>query len=106
MLVFNAADSKSVAGDGVLVQVRPGAPICSGQSLFGKYETAKRWSVALSLAGYDTRVFSCPSGDGRSERGRTRAWSIPKGLYAEGEEPFAAAKREFREETLAGFLRG
>jgi predicted NUDIX family NTP pyrophosphohydrolase len=27
------------------------------------------------------------------------AWSIPKGLYAEGEEPFAAAKREFQEET-------
>jgi predicted NUDIX family NTP pyrophosphohydrolase len=27
------------------------------------------------------------------------AWSIPKGLYAEGEEPLAAAKREFREET-------
>lgn len=27
------------------------------------------------------------------------AWSIPKGLYAEGEEPLEAAKREFREET-------
>ncbi len=27
------------------------------------------------------------------------AWSIPKGHYAEGEEPFAAAKREFQEET-------
>jgi predicted NUDIX family NTP pyrophosphohydrolase len=27
------------------------------------------------------------------------AWSIPKGLYAKGEEPLAAAKREFREET-------
>jgi predicted NUDIX family NTP pyrophosphohydrolase len=27
------------------------------------------------------------------------AWSIPKGLFAEGEEPLAAAKREFREET-------
>jgi predicted NUDIX family NTP pyrophosphohydrolase len=26
-------------------------------------------------------------------------WSIPKGLYAEGEEPLTAAKREFREET-------
>ena len=26
------------------------------------------------------------------------AWSIPKGEYEEGEEPLAAAKREFREE--------
>ena len=27
------------------------------------------------------------------------AWSIPKGLHAEGEEPLEAARREFREET-------
>jgi predicted NUDIX family NTP pyrophosphohydrolase len=27
------------------------------------------------------------------------AWSIPKGLYAETEDPLAAAKREFEEET-------
>jgi predicted NUDIX family NTP pyrophosphohydrolase len=27
------------------------------------------------------------------------AWSIPKGLYEPGEEPLAAAKREFEEET-------
>jgi len=27
------------------------------------------------------------------------AWSIPKGEFAEGEEPLDAAKREFREET-------
>ena len=27
------------------------------------------------------------------------AWSIPKGEYAEDEDPFAAAKREFKEET-------
>lgn len=27
------------------------------------------------------------------------AWSIPKGLYDESEEPLAAAKREFEEET-------
>jgi predicted NUDIX family NTP pyrophosphohydrolase len=27
------------------------------------------------------------------------AWSIPKGEYAEGEEPLAAARREFHEET-------
>jgi predicted NUDIX family NTP pyrophosphohydrolase len=29
------------------------------------------------------------------------AWSIPKGEYAEGEEPFEVAKREFTEETGA-----
>ena len=29
----------------------------------------------------------------------TAAWSIPKGLYQDGEEPLAAARREFREET-------
>jgi predicted NUDIX family NTP pyrophosphohydrolase len=27
------------------------------------------------------------------------AWSIPKGLFDEGEEPLSAAKREFLEET-------
>ena len=27
------------------------------------------------------------------------AWSIPKGEYAKGEEPLAAARREFEEET-------
>jgi len=27
------------------------------------------------------------------------AWSIPKGLYGEGEDPLPAARREFREET-------
>ncbi len=27
------------------------------------------------------------------------AWSIPKGEYAEGEQPLAAARREFHEET-------
>jgi predicted NUDIX family NTP pyrophosphohydrolase len=27
------------------------------------------------------------------------SWSIPKGEYAEGEDPLAAAKREFQEET-------
>ena len=27
------------------------------------------------------------------------AWSIPKGEYAEGEEPLTAARREFQEET-------
>jgi predicted NUDIX family NTP pyrophosphohydrolase len=27
------------------------------------------------------------------------AWSIPKGEYAEGDDPLQAAKREFREET-------
>src|SRR5213595_1180893 len=27
------------------------------------------------------------------------AWSIPKGLIDEGEEPLAAARREFQEET-------
>ncbi len=28
-----------------------------------------------------------------------RAWSIPKGEYDDGEEPLAAARREFEEET-------
>src|SRR5688500_19331393 len=27
------------------------------------------------------------------------AWSIPKGEYAEGDDPLETAKREFREET-------
>jgi len=29
------------------------------------------------------------------------AWSIPKGVYARGEDPLAAARREFAEETGA-----
>ena len=29
----------------------------------------------------------------------SRAWSLPKGEFAEGEDPFDAAKREFTEET-------
>jgi predicted NUDIX family NTP pyrophosphohydrolase len=29
------------------------------------------------------------------------AWSIPKGEYAQGEDPMAAARREFAEETSA-----
>lgn len=33
---------------------------------------------------------------GRKDQG---AWSIPKGEFAEGEEPLAAAQREFAEET-------
>jgi len=32
----------------------------------------------------------------RKDRG---SWSIPKGLFEEGEDPFQAAVREFREET-------
>lgn len=34
------------------------------------------------------------------------AWSIPKGEYAEDEDAFAAAKREFREETGFDVPRG
>jgi predicted NUDIX family NTP pyrophosphohydrolase len=34
-------------------------------------------------------------------RREARAWSIVKGEYEEGEEPLAAARREFREETGA-----
>ena len=30
------------------------------------------------------------------------AWSIPKGEFEEGEDPFKAARREFREETGSG----
>ena len=30
------------------------------------------------------------------------AWSIPKGLYDENEDPLSAAKREFEEETSIG----
>jgi len=35
-LRVDAADSKSVAGNGVLVQVRPGAPFLSTEGILGK----------------------------------------------------------------------
>lgn len=39
-----------------------------------------------------------PLWSGKVNRGK-RGWSIPKGEYTDGEQPFDAACREFREET-------
>ncbi|UBQ04047.1 NUDIX domain-containing protein [Curtobacterium sp. TXMA1] len=44
-----------------------------------------------------TQVFVAHMG-GPLWRGRARAWSIPKGLLEDGEDPLAAARREFAEE--------
>lgn len=44
-----------------------------------------------------TQVFVAHMG-GPFWRGRARAWSIPKGLLEDGEDPVAAARREFAEE--------
>ncbi|QCR43511.1 DNA mismatch repair protein MutT [Curtobacterium sp. SGAir0471] len=44
-----------------------------------------------------TQVFVAHMG-GPFWRNRARAWSIPKGLLEDGEDPLAAARREFAEE--------
>ncbi|WP_258375198.1 NUDIX domain-containing protein [Curtobacterium sp. MCSS17_008] len=50
-----------------------------------------------STAGSDLQVFVAHMG-GPFWRTRPRAWSIPKGLLEDGEDPLAAARREFAEE--------
>ncbi len=53
--------------------------------------------------GGDPEVFLVHPGGPYWAKKDRHAWSIPKGLCAEGEDPLEAAKREFREET--GFVR-
>lgn len=44
-------------------------------------------------------VFLVHPGGPFYRRKEDAAWSLPKGEYSEGEDPLAAAKREFKEET-------
>src|SRR3990172_9675443 len=48
--MVDAADSKSVACKGVLVRVRPGAPIQTGLDLFSHYAPAEGNSMRIFLA--------------------------------------------------------
>src|SRR5215472_2999754 len=52
--------------------------------------------------GYALEVFLVHPGGPFWAKKDAGAWSIPKGEYAESEEPLAAAQREFAEET--GFV--
>ena len=47
----------------------------------------------------ELRVFLVHPGGPFFKNKDTGAWSIPKGVFADDEEPLAAAKREFEEET-------
>lgn len=49
-------------------------------------------------AGVDLEVWIAHMGGPFWARKDDRAWSIPKGEYSEGEDPFEAARREFAEE--------
>jgi predicted NUDIX family NTP pyrophosphohydrolase len=51
------------------------------------------------VAGAGLEVFLAHPGGPFWARRDEGAWTIPKGLVAEGEEPLAAARREFEEET-------
>ncbi|MFI5186941.1 MAG: NUDIX domain-containing protein [Chitinophagales bacterium] len=47
----------------------------------------------------EPEVFLCHPGGPIYKNKDAGIWTIPKGEFNEGEEPLAAAKREFREET-------
>lgn len=49
--------------------------------------------------GADLQVFLVHPGGPFWKKKDQGAWSIPKGEYEQGEDPLAAAKREFEEET-------
>jgi len=63
---------------------------------------AKKFSAGILLyRKCDSRVevFLVHPGGPFWEKKDQGAWSIPKGVYGEGEDPMAAAQREFAEET-------
>lgn len=47
----------------------------------------------------EIEVFLCHPGGPFYKNKDNAAWTIPKGEFEENEEPFVAAKREFKEET-------
>jgi len=62
----------------------------------------KKRSAGLLLYRHDetgTEVFLVHPGGPVWAKKDLGAWSIPKGEYTEGEDPLAAAQREFEEET-------
>ena len=63
---------------------------------------AKKFSAGILLyrkCNGRLEVFLVHPGGPFWEKKDRGAWSIPKGLYGEGEDPMAAAQREFAEET-------
>jgi predicted NUDIX family NTP pyrophosphohydrolase len=60
----------------------------------------RRWPLA-SLASAALELLLVHPGGPFWKNKDLGAWSIPKGEYAEGEDPLAVAKREFEEETGA-----
>ncbi|WP_455243169.1 NUDIX domain-containing protein [Petrachloros mirabilis] len=63
---------------------------------------AKKFSAGILLyrkCNGRVEVFLVHPGGPFWEKKDQGAWSIPKGVYGEGEDPMAAAQREFAEET-------
>jgi predicted NUDIX family NTP pyrophosphohydrolase len=63
--------------------------------------TSKRSAGLLlyRLKGHETEILLGHPGGPFWRKKDLGAWSIPKGLISEGEDPLAAARREFAEET-------
>ena len=56
------------------------------------------WRAPVAPGESEPEVFIAHIGGPFWARKQAGAWSIPKGEYAEGEDPLAAARREFAEE--------
>src|ERR1044072_2992951 len=55
--------------------------------------------LVYRLRNKETEVFLCHPGGPFYKNKDNGVWTIPKGEFGENEEPFTAAKREFKEET-------
>jgi len=55
--------------------------------------------LVYRLKNKEIEVFLCHPGGPFYKNKDNAVWTIPKGEFDESEEPFAAAKREFKEET-------
>ena len=66
-----------------------------------RYGKAQCWHPDVPAPGAGLELLLVHPGGPFWARKDLGAWSIPKGEYAEGENPLVAAKREFEEETSA-----
>jgi predicted NUDIX family NTP pyrophosphohydrolase len=87
-------------GIDVAAHLLPGARAAKISSLATTYMPKQSAGVLLHRnTGGHLEVFLVHPGGPFWAKKDDGAWSIPKGEFAEGENPLAAAKREFQEET-------